>query len=155
LELTVATVFFLITFVSFQEEAGRFINLNFKIHNIMSLDITGKVVQLGQRQTGQGKNGTWVKQDLIIETEEQFPKKVCLTCWGDKAEEATTFKPGEQIKASINVESREYNGRWYTDLKPWRFDRINSADNQSAPLPPSEAYPADPSFESEGDDLPF
>jgi len=121
----------------------------------MSLEITGKVVQLGQRQTGQGKNGTWVKQDLIIETEEQFPKKVCLTCWGDKAEEATGFRPGEQIKASINVESREYNGRWYTDIKPWKFDRLSTAGSPADPLPTDSNYPSDAGFDSEEGDLPF
>ncbi|HOI31351.1 MAG: DUF3127 domain-containing protein [Bacteroidales bacterium] len=121
----------------------------------MSLELIGRVVQLGQRQTGQGKNGTWIRQDLIIETEDQFPKKVCLSCWGDKAEEATTFKPGERVKASINVESREYNGRWYTDIKPWKFDRIGATDMPADPLPPASDYGVDSGFESEDGDLPF
>ncbi len=48
----------------------------------MSIEVTGKVVQLGQRQTGQSAKGTWVKQELIIETEDQFPKKSLLDLLG-------------------------------------------------------------------------
>lgn len=122
----------------------------------MSIEITGKVVQLGQRQTGQSAKGTWVKQELIIETEDQFPKKVCLICWGDKADEASAFTNGERIKASINIESREYNGRWYTDVKPWRFERDDTAKstvNQGDSMPPPNYE--EPAPDSEEGDLPF
>jgi len=124
----------------------------------MSIEITGKVVQLGQRQTGQSAKGTWVKQELIIETEDQFPKKVCLQCWGDKADEAAAFTNGERIKASINIESREYNGRWYTDIKPWRFDRegggaAKNAVHQGDSMPPPSYE--EPAADSEEGDLPF
>lgn len=122
----------------------------------MSIEITGKVVQLGQRQTGQSAKGTWVKQELIIETEDQFPKKVCLICWGDKADEAAAFTIGERIKASINIESREYNGRWYTDVKPWRFERDGAAKgavNQGDSMPPPNYEESAP--DSEEGDLPF
>ena len=124
----------------------------------MSIEITGKVVQLGQRQTGQSAKGTWVKQELIIETEDQFPKKVCLICWGDKVDEAAAFTPGERIKASINIESREYNGRWYTDIKPWRFERdgagvSKNAMHQGDSMPPANY--GEPMPDSEEGDLPF
>lgn len=122
----------------------------------MSVDITGKVVQLGQRQTGQSAKGPWVKQELIIETEDQFPKKVCLICWGDKADEAAAFTNGERIKASINIESREYNGKWYTDVKPWRFEReggSNAAASKADTLPQSSFD--EPMPDNEEGDLPF
>ena len=48
------------------------------------MEITGKIVQLLEKQTGQGKNGTWEKQDYILETEGQYPKKVCFNLWGEK-----------------------------------------------------------------------
>lgn len=120
----------------------------------MNLEIIGKVVSQGQRQTGEGRNGSWVKQELIIETEEQYPKKVCLMCWGDKADEARGFQPGEKIKAGINIESREFNGKWYTDVKVWRFDRqqaTNPASNSDEPPYPSDYQPE----QAADDDLPF
>jgi hypothetical protein len=49
----------------------------------MALEITGKVISILTEQTGSGKNGVWVKQDFVIETTEQYPKKVCFSAWGD------------------------------------------------------------------------
>ncbi len=124
----------------------------------MSLEVIGKVVQLGQRQTGEGKTGNqWVKQELIIETEDQYPRKICLMCWAEKADEARSFGIGEKIKASINIESREFNGRWYTDVKPWKFEKMGQAAGEDMP------YDAVPDSQSKGgefedsaaDDLPF
>ena len=124
----------------------------------MNLEITGKVFQLGQMATGESRNGTWVKQELIIETEEQYPKKVCLMCWGERADEAKGFATGERIKASINIESREYNSKWFTDVKVWRFDRESqpSVPNQNTNVPHSAAAAQEtPPMETLEDDLPF
>ena len=51
----------------------------------MALEISGKLLQILPEQTGTGKNGQWIKQDFIIETQEQYPRKVCFSAWGDKA----------------------------------------------------------------------
>ncbi len=123
----------------------------------MNLEIEGKVVQLLEEQTGQGRNGAWVKQEVIIETEEQYPRKICLACWGDKAAVAKALQPGERIKAGINIESREFNGRWYTDVKAWRIDRTGAAQGAAQAAPPA---PSDMPYEGEDnaspeDDLPF
>ena len=125
----------------------------------MNLEITGKLVAKLQQQSGQGKNGTWIKQDFIIETQEQFPKKVCISLWGDKSKELDTFTIGETMKAGINVESREFNGKWYTDVKAWRIEKTSALkSNDSPPMPTEEALPPflDPSNKFEPtDDLPF
>ncbi|MFM8912897.1 MAG: DUF3127 domain-containing protein, partial [Flammeovirgaceae bacterium] len=73
------------------------------------MEISGKVIGLLPMQTGQGKNGTWKKQEFILETPGQYPKKVCVSLWGDKVDEFRV-NPGDSLTASINVESREYNG---------------------------------------------
>ena len=79
----------------------------------MSLEIEGKVVNILQEQTGEGKNGKWVKQDFVIETSDQYPKKVCFTTWGDKAAEVKKLNMGDNLVVSFNAESREYNQKWY------------------------------------------
>lgn len=123
----------------------------------MSLEVIGKVFQLGQRQTGEGKTGNqWVKQELIIETEDQYPRKICLMCWAEKADEARAFAIGEKIKASINIESREFNGRWYTDVKPWKFEKMGQSNPQDLPhdaIPDSRQN--DQYEDTAADDLPF
>jgi hypothetical protein len=88
----------------------------------MSLELSGQVIKLLPEQSGESARGAWKKQDLIIETNEQYPKKVAITCWGDKADEIKKLTPGTEVTVAINIESREYNERWYTDIKAWKID---------------------------------
>jgi hypothetical protein len=128
------------------------------------MEIKGKLIHVLAQQTGEGKNGTWKKQDFVIETDGQYPKKVCLTIWGDKFNE-TFLTIGNELNVSFDAESREYNGRWFTDLKAWKIE-LASADSSesSAPTPFKSSAPAQPtsvapefavSAEGEKDDLPF
>lgn len=95
------------------------------------MQLTGKLIQLLPLQTGQGKNGTWKKQEVIIETDGQFPKKVCVAVWGDKVDEKI-LQQGNILKIDFDVESREYNGRWYTDVKAWKVELAGSSPNTDA-----------------------
>ena len=116
------------------------------------MEISGTVVSLLPMQSGQGKNGTWKKQEFILETPGQFPKKVCVSLWGDKVDE-NKLSSGDKITASINIESREYNGRWYTDVRAWKIQR-ESGGGGNREMPP----PSDENFVPESsstDDLPF
>src|SRR6185295_10130134 len=90
------------------------------------MQLTAKLVQLLPLQTGTGKNGQWKKQDIIVETEGQYPKKICVSIWGDKINESL-LKVGSQLNISFDVESREYNGRWYTDVKAWKIETAGIA----------------------------
>ena len=106
------------------------------------MEITGKVVRLGALVEGTSARGPWRKQDLIIETEEQYPKTVCLTCWTNQIEEIQRFAPGQSIKAQIDLSSREFNGKWYTDVRVWRFDPVGApapmdATPQQQPMHPT------------------
>lgn len=123
----------------------------------MSLEIEGKVIKVLDEVTGQGKNGTWTKQDFIIETEGEYPKKLCFTAFGDKSREVKGLIEGEKVKVSFNAESREYNDRWYTNMHVWRIQKDVSAPsgqapNQAAPnyVPPVQQQPQD-----DDDELPF
>lgn len=136
------------------------------------MEIVGKVVRLGNLTEGTSARGAWRKQELIIETLEQYPKQVCLVCWGDRVAEAQNFTPGQTIKAQISIESREFNGKWYTDVRPFRFDIEAPQQNQSfqqtvqQPIQnqqfaqqyeqPVNNIPVTEYFETDnGDDLPF
>lgn len=101
------------------------------------MQLTAKLIQLLPLQTGAGKNGQWKKQDIIVETAGQYPKKICISVWGDKINESV-LKAGARLKIDFDVESREYNGRWYTDVKAWKIEpessnsaQVESDDNLS------------------------
>ncbi len=120
----------------------------------MDLQITGRVLDILEEQSGEGRNGPWRKQEFILETGGQYPKQVCVVQWGDNIDKFG-ISEGETITAHIDIQSREYNGRWYTDVKAWRVDR--GADGGDAPPSDSgEPWPEPPADLDDGDDgLPF
>ncbi len=118
------------------------------------MEIQGKVIQLLQEQKGEGRNGTWRKKEYVIETQDQYPKKVCFNMWGDKIDQFP-MKEGDVVKVFFDIESREYNGRWYTDVKAWKVESTASSGTGAADLPPlpnPDDMPPPPPGE---DDLPF
>ncbi|MDR2424858.1 MAG: DUF3127 domain-containing protein [Prevotellaceae bacterium] len=133
----------------------------------MVLDVTGKLVQVLEMQTGTSSRGDWKRQDFILETEEQYPRKICVSLWGDRASDIVGIAMGDSITASINLESREFNGRWYTDVRAWRVVRAvpqaqagGAPTAQGASVPPTAVPPPpiDDDFTASGetfDDLPF
>lgn len=114
------------------------------------MEITGKVTKLLPLQTGEGRNGPWKKQEFIIETPGQYPKQVCISVWGDRIDQFS-LSEGEVVTVSIDLESREYKGRWYTDVRAWRIQRDEQEGGDVVPGPPVEP-PTEP--EDDGD-LPF
>ena len=120
----------------------------------MALEFNGKLFKVLPQQTGTGSRGNWVKQEFVVETTEQFPKKICCSLWGDKADSLKSYKQGDEIKVYFNLESREYNERWYTDVRAWKIEpgsKGSSSSSSSSSSAPSA--PADISGEEE--DLPF
>ena len=89
------------------------------------MNIKAKLVQLLPLQTGMGKNGQWRKQDIIVETNGQYPKKICISIWGDKINEKQLLI-GNQLDIDFELESREFNGKWYTDIRAWKI--VSSED---------------------------
>lgn len=119
----------------------------------MSLVVSGQITQILPLQSGVSKAGKeWQKQEFVIETEEQFPRNVCFTLFGDKISILEGYNQGDQVEVSFNLESREYNGRWFHNINAWKIDRIqNNAENT-----PPEFIPEDLPQEGEkADDLPF
>ena len=115
------------------------------------MQITAKLSQLLPLQTGTGKNGPWKKQDIIVETEATYPKKICISIWGDKID-ASQLQPGNQLKIDFDLESREFNGRWYTDVKAWK---IEVAGSSSSAVSDDGSSKAGMGAVKEEDDLPF
>jgi hypothetical protein len=94
------------------------------------MNLTAKLTQLLPLQTGTGKNGEWRKQDIIVQTEGQYPKKICISIWGDKINPAILVV-GNNLKIDFDVESREYNSKWYTDVKAWKIEVVGSDNNNT------------------------
>jgi hypothetical protein len=115
------------------------------------MEITGKLIAFLTPQTGTSSKGDWIKQDIIIETAETYPKKICITFMKDKefVSKIQAVALGSELTVHINIESREYNGKYYVNLACWK---IQGSDG-SSPAPGSSKAPANrqpsPSFASE------
>jgi hypothetical protein len=133
----------------------------------MALELIGKLIKILPVQSGTSARGVWSKQDFIIETQEQYSRKICISAWGERVNELSMISEGDLLKVNFTLESREFNERWYTDVRAWRIERQGAsaapfvpAPVQSvagvAPTPPAapagDAYGAS---QQEADDLPF
>ena len=136
------------------------------------MEITGRLIHVLEEVGGEGKNGKWSKCDFVIETvADKFPKKVCITAWGDLIGTVKAMPMESEIKVSFDISSREYNGKWYTDVKAWKVESGSGGGSSSQPSRNnnssnySNASQERPSSQGEGsgsqeryiseDDLPF
>lgn len=123
------------------------------------MEISGKIIKKLDAVTGNSARGEWKKQEFIIETEDKYPKQVCISAWAEKVDELSKFNINDKVKLSLNAESREYNGRWYTDLRFWKIEMIGATPTSNNNTPASAA-PVVEDFSNfdnsqESDDLPF
>lgn len=104
------------------------------------LNISGIVLNILPLQSGTSKAGNqWQKQDFILETGGQYPRKVCICLFGDNVEKFP-LQVGQSVTASVDIESREFNARWYTDVRAWNV--VYNGQQQGAPAPaPTAAAP--------------
>ena len=126
------------------------------------MEISGRIIAVLPLQKGTGRNGSeWKKQEYVIETHEQYPKKMCFNLWGDKIDQFN-IQAGEELTVSFDIDCHEYNGRWFNDIRAWKVERgdapVSQAETPSmasdvAPFPP--ASPVDFNAGNSADDLPF
>lgn len=120
------------------------------------MEIKGKIFQVLPLQSGvsQSSGREWKKQEYILETAEQYPRKVCFQFFGDKVDQFP-LAVGDEVVVSIDIESREYNGRWYTNISAWKAEKVGEMPPMAdaANIPPVDFIPAEGA--SSTDDLPF
>ena len=110
------------------------------------MTITGKLENVFSVKSGKSAKGNdWVAQEFLIETtNDKYPKKICFSVFGeDKIKPLSSLTIGDIITVDFDVESREWKGRWFTQLNAWRITK-----GDSTPQPQSNDAPT-------GDDLPF
>ena len=127
----------------------------------MALELEGRIARKMNVQTGTSARGAWSKQEFIFEYQEgSFPSQICMNVWGDdKVRDLDKYQVGDKVKISFNLSSREYNGRWYTDVRAWRIEHASApAPVQAAPpVTQEDPYASADAYSSPLDDsdLPF
>lgn len=136
------------------------------------MEFTGRIIKvLDQRGGVSSRTGNpWKMQDFVIEeTIGQFPKRMVFNVFGEENLNRFNIQEGQELTVSFDINAREYNGRWYNDVRVWNVVAAAPAQpvvtaqpaaQPAAPFPPAEqaSTPAQNAFEAapdESSDLPF
>ena len=136
------------------------------------MEVVGKIIQVLPAQEGVGRNGNpWKVQPYVLETLDQYPRKVHFEVFGEDRIKMNPCDIDQLVTVSFDIESREFNGRWYTSIRAWKIQQGDTTQAAAAhvaapaaapvaPAAPVEAAPVDvnPFDASAGDgtsDLPF
>jgi len=133
------------------------------------MEVSGKIIAVLPPQGGMSKAGReWKKQEYVLETHDSFPRKVKFDFFGDRVDQFK-LNIGDEVTVSFDIESREFNGRWYTDIRGWKAEKSGAAtaaqasQQPQAPIPPINASmlaqgsndPFANNVGDDGSDLPF
>lgn len=140
------------------------------------MEITGKVINILPIQGGESNTTgkSWQVKTFIIETQDKYTHKVAIELFGEDRIKDNPVQVDNVYNISFDLESREFNGRWYTSARAWKVVASQSAQPSgqyvapAAPMPqapaPSPApapaqyapqAPAAPAAHAEDNQLPF
>lgn len=125
------------------------------------MELSGKVIAVLEPRSGVSRTGNeWKVQEYVIETHDQYPRKMCFDIFGADKIEQFHIQVGEEITVSFDIDAREWNGRWFNSIRAWKVERVASSSAgpqpmDAMPFPPAPEAPGDFSVTDEKDDLPF
>lgn len=138
------------------------------------MEITGKIIAVLPANSGvSARTGNpWMSQEYVLETHDQYPKKICFRIFGEDRIKQSNIQAGEELTVSFDIDAHEYNGRWFNSINAWAVNRAVQAQPDAQPIaggampfPPAQPAaaaapfpPAQPASVGDGgstDDLPF
>ena len=112
------------------------------------MEITGKIIAALEPRGGvsQRTGNSWKTQEFVIETHEQYPRKCVFNVFGEDRLREFNIQVGEELTVSFDIDAREFNGRWYNDIRAWRVVRVAPTAVAAAPAaaPQPQAYAPQP-----------
>jgi hypothetical protein len=124
--------------------------------NSIKMEIRGKIIAVLPPQEGiSGRTGNpWKKQEYVLEMQDKFPRKICFQIFGEDRINQAAIQEGEELTVHIDIESQEYQGRWFTRVSAWKVERDTAAP-VTAPVSNPEPPDFPPPVDSKDSDLPF
>ena len=110
------------------------------------MEVVGKIIQVLPTQEGVGRNGNpWKLQPYVLETLDNYPRKVHFEVFGEDRIRQNPCELDQLVTVSFDIESREFNGRWYTSIRAWRIQQGDTTQAAAVPpTAPAAAAPAQP-----------
>lgn len=123
------------------------------------MEIQGRIIAVLQLREGTSSKGAWMSQEYVIETHDQYPKKLVFNVFGEDKINQFAIKQGEELKVSFDVDAHEYNGRWFNNIRAWSVQRVGNVSAQPTQTMVRNSQPvqqqAAPQQQGQSDDLPF
>lgn len=118
------------------------------------MELQGKIIAVMPVATGVSQRGEWKSVDFVIETSDQYPKKVCMRLFGKDKVDYFKYKAGDVIRAMFDIDAREYNGRWFNSVNCYHVDSvIGNVNNSHSSI--ASAQPVQSTAQESEEDLPF
>ena len=93
------------------------------------MELAGKVIAVLEPRGGVSKTGNeWKVQEYVIETHDQYPKKMCFDVFGADKIAQFNIQAGEELNVFFDVDAREWNGRWFNSIRAWKVERVGAQD---------------------------
>ena len=123
------------------------------------MELAGKVIAVLEPRSGVSKSSgnNWMVQEYVIETHDQYPRRMCFDVFGEDKIKMFNIQMGEELNVFFDIDAREWQGRWFTSIRAWKVDRVgaNAEAPQTAPAPAAPVPPVDFGAGDANDDLPF
>ena len=126
------------------------------------MELQGKVIAALPEKSGTSARGEWKVQEFVIETHDQYPRKMVFSVFGADRLQRFNISVGQEVSVSFDIDAHEYNGRWFNSLRAWKVDRNVAAPaegpyNYSSAAPQVSGIPAPTpaAGQNASDGLPF
>lgn len=95
--------------------------------------IQGKITYALEPRTGENARGKWMVQEFVLESYDQpYPRHCVFSVFGEDRLKQFNIKAGDDVAVDIDIDAREYNGRFYNSVRAWRVAHI-APPSQTAP----------------------
>ena len=137
------------------------------------MDLTGKIIAVMQPRSGvsQRTGNPWMTQEYVLEVPGQYPRRMVFNIFGEDRIKQFNIQMGQDYTVSFDIDAREYQGRWFNDIRAYNVVAAVAMGAApaaapmagAAPFPPQQAAPSaapfppaqEPAGEGSADDLPF
>ncbi len=132
------------------------------------MELAGKIIAVLEARGGVSKTtgNSWKSQEYVIETHEQFPRRMCFNVFGEDKINQMNIQVNDELNVFFDINAREYQGRWFNDIRAWKVERVipgapqpaapyAQPAPQAAPAQTAPTQPVDFSSSNAADDLPF
>lgn len=131
------------------------------------MELLGRIIAVLHERSGTSARGEWKAQSFVIETHDQYPRKMVFDVFGAERLQRFNIKSGDEVKVFFDIDAHEYQGRWFNNIRAFDVQRLDaaaaqaagqaaSADPQTTQAAPAPFPPAQPDAAGEStDDLPF